>query len=81
MTSIKSTVTALSGEYTVRHPDNLEASAIVRALEEEGKIPFRSTGGPGVRIQMGGCGLEIGGRDYTVLIFNKFIGVIPAKTT
>jgi hypothetical protein len=78
---MESTVTGLTGTYTVQHPDRVAASEVIEFLEQAGKIPFRSItrGGFGVSLALGGDGVEvvIDGEPYSIMIFGKTIGVLP----
>jgi hypothetical protein len=77
---MQSTVTGLTGEYTITHPERVAASEVIEFLEQQGNLPYRSISrAGGVTLQIGGEGIEvkIDGMDYEIVIFQKSVGVIP----
>ncbi len=61
-----------------------EIFSLVKHLEEEGRIPYRSItrGGFGVSLALGGegIGITVDGRPCEVMIFGATIGIVPLDT-
>jgi len=78
----KRAISSLTGTYEVIAPEYVsdeQCHAIVQALESAGKIPYRSFSSSGCSISGASAAMRVAGRSFEIIIFNRTIGVIPAK--